>query len=269
METVIYFYTGTGNSLWAARQLASLLGGAELVPMTKPYEKRVAKRVGLVFPVHMWGVPGAVLGFISRLDLPPDAYCFAAAVNAGEVSNTLIQLEKQLKKRGIRLSAGIDIVMPSNYVPWGGPGPDEELQKICAKAGTAVKEAAEYIASGKSGRMDKGPLWQRIVYTLIYHSAFKWVNYMDKNFWADDKCNSCGICEKVCPAKNITLVNGRPVWNKKCQQCLACIQWCPVASIQYGKKTPLYPRYHHKSVNTADMSAIAAGDPEGRFKNTR
>ena len=60
---------------------------------------------------------------------------------------------------------------------------------------------------------------------------------MDKSFWADNKCDHCGICKRVCPADNIEIKEGKPVWNHKCEQCLACIQWCPKQAIQYGKKT--------------------------------
>ncbi len=253
MNTIIYYYTGTGNSLWTARLLAAELGDTSIIPMAGNHKPEKAQRVGFVFPVHMWGVPGAIIKFLEKLEKTPDTYYFAAAVNAGEVSRTLIQLQEIFSAAGVKLSAGIDVVMPSNYVPWGGPGTDEQVKEITAKAEKAVKEAAAYIKAGNSGRIDKGPLWQRIVYTWIYKSSFKWIFQMDKGFRVDDKCNSCGICEKVCPAKNITMAGGKPVWNHKCEQCLACIQWCPVASIQYGKKTPMYPRYHQGTVKVADM----------------
>jgi len=256
MDNIIYFYTGTGNSLYAARYFAEYLGAAELHPMINGPREPAAKRVGLVFPVHMWGIPGAVLEFIEKLKPEPDVFYFAAAVNAGEVSRTLIQLKEVLAKKGIKLSAGFDIAMPSNYIPWGGPGTADEVKNILIKADYRLKEAAEYLKSGASGRIDKGPLWQRIVYTWLYKSAFKWVNYMDKSFWVDDKCNGCAVCEKICPAANITMENDRPKWNKKCQQCLACIQWCPKEAIQYGKKTPMYERYHNPSVKTAEMIKI-------------
>jgi Fe-S-cluster-containing hydrogenase component 2 len=261
MKTTIYIYSGTGNSLWVARQLAAEIGGAEVVPMISGKVEK-AQAVGFVFPVHMWGIPGRVLEFINKLEKPPDTYYFAAAVNAGEVSRTLIQLKEVLGKSGVKLSAGISVAMPSNYVPWGGPGTPEELKTIFAGAEKAVSEAAAYIKSGSSGRVDMGPLWQRIIYTMIYKSSIKWVHQMDKDFWVDNKCNSCAICEKVCPAKNINLASGKPIWNHKCHQCLACIQWCPAAAIQFGKKTPQYPRYHHPSIKVNDMINIAKVNPE-------
>lgn len=253
MNTIIYWYSGTGNSLWTAKKFAEKIGETELVPMAAEEVVRNAERIGFIFPVHMWGVPYAVVEFIKKITKTPDKYYFAAAVNAGEVSRTLIQLDEILKKEGVKLSAGFDVPMVSNYIPWGGPGTKEEISSIMKSAESAINSAADYIKAGSSGRIDKGPLWQRIIYTAIYKSAIKYVPVMDKSFWADEKCNGCGICGKICPAENITFTDNRPVWNHKCQQCFACIQWCPKQAIQFGKKTSKYERYHNPEIKLADL----------------
>jgi Pyruvate/2-oxoacid:ferredoxin oxidoreductase delta subunit len=256
MKTIIFYYTGTGNSLWSARLLAEQLGNAEIQPLHLVDARLAALNadaVGLVFPVHMWGVPLPVIRFLKKLELKPDVYCFALAVNAGQVSRTLIQLQELLAAQGKKLAAGFNIVLPSNYIPWGGPGPLERRQALFAAARKKIKEAGNYIAARRSGLIEKGPLWQRITFTAIYKMTFKQIKKMDKNFWADDKCNSCDICVKACPAKNIVLEAGKPVWQHHCEQCLACIQWCPQESIQYGKKTPAYERYHHPEIQLSDM----------------
>ena len=255
MKTLIFYYTGTGNSLWSARLLAEGLADAKLCPMKHADTLAVgdADAVGFVFPVHMWGVPGPVMQFIEKLSLRPRVYLFALAVNAGQVSRTLIQLRGILAGRGLKLSAGFSIVLPSNYIPWGGPGPVARQNVRFDSARTKIAEAAACISGRKSGSIEKGPLWQRIVFTTIYKMTFKQVHKMDKDFWCDDKCNACGVCAQVCPAQNIELQEGKPVWQHHCEQCLACIQWCPQESIQFGKKTPTYERYHHPEVQLKDM----------------
>jgi flavodoxin len=35
MDATIFYYTGTGNSLWVARTIADELGGADLIPIAK------------------------------------------------------------------------------------------------------------------------------------------------------------------------------------------------------------------------------------------
>mgnify|MGYP001600072253 CR=1 FL=1 len=63
MKTRLYVYTGTGNSLWVARQLASELKKATIAFM--PYPKKPfkvqAEAVGIIFPVHIWGLPSRVI----------------------------------------------------------------------------------------------------------------------------------------------------------------------------------------------------------------
>jgi ferredoxin len=255
MKTVIFYYSGTGNSLWSARLLAEKLGAVKLLPMkgADALAAGDAAAVGFVFPVHVWGLPLPVMKFIEKQALKPGTYIFALAVNAGQVSRTLLQLRGVLSARGLNLSAGYSIVLPSNYIPWGGPGPLERQQARFESARARLLAAAACIANRESGPVDKGPLWQRIVFTAIYKMTLKQVHTMDKDFWCDDKCNSCEICVRVCPAGNIEMKKGRPAWKHNCEQCLACIQWCPQQSIQFGKKTPAYERYHHPEITLQDM----------------
>lgn len=255
MKTAIFYYSGTGNSLWSARLLAEKLGHATLRRMTGADALAAgdAETVGFVFPVHMWGIPGPVVQFIDKLALRPETYLFALAVNAGQVARTLVQLQELLAKRGGKLAAGFDIVLPSNYIPWGGPGPGERREARIAAARVKLEQAAACIANLETGTVEMGPLWQRLLFTAIYRASFNQVPKMDKDFWCDDRCNSCGICVRICPAQNIELKKGRPTWRHHCEQCLACIQWCPQQSIQFGKKTPGVERYHHPEIVLSDM----------------
>jgi ferredoxin len=255
MKTVIFYYSGTGNSLWLARLLATKLDGATLCPMKHADSLAAgdAEAVGFIFPVHVWGMPVPVVRFLEKLALKPETYLFALAVNAGQVSRTLVQLREMLAGRGLKLAAGYSIILPSNYIPWGGAAPAQKQQELFAGARAKLQAAAACIADREAGPIEKGPLWQRVVFTAIYKLTFQQVHKMDKDFWCDDKCNSCEICVRVCPARNISLAEGRPVWHHECEQCLACIQWCPQESIQFGKKTPGYGRYHHPEIKLKDM----------------
>lgn len=256
MKTVIYYYTGTGNSLWTARLFRKQMKNAKVFSMIDPKfeaELKKADAVGLVFPVHMWGVPNLALQFIKNLENYTDKYYFAVAVNAGQVSRTLIQLKNTMRSLRLTLSAGFDIVLPSNYIPWGGPGPEAERKKQFREAEDKIKKAVELLLKKQTMQVEKGPLWQRIIFTALYILTYNMIPKMDKDFWIDDKCNSCGICEKICPVKNIILSARKPVWQHHCEQCLACIQWCPQESIQLGKKTPQYERYHHPDIKIKDM----------------
>lgn len=76
---------------------------------------------------------------------------------------------------------------------------------------------------------------------------------MEHGFWCNKQCNGCGICSKVCPIKNIMMVEGRPMWQHHCEQCFACLQWCPKEAVQFRKGTAYGKRYHHPKVKLSDM----------------
>jgi len=46
-------------------------------------------------------------------------------------------------------------------------------------------------------------------------------------------CIACGLCERVCPEKAITLVNNLPVVDySKCKGCFLCVEKCPTKVIK-------------------------------------
>lgn len=258
MRTDLFYYTGTGNSLWVARTLAKELGDTGIFPISKVSGDgpgRGAEAVGIIFPVHIWGVPRRVIAFAEGLRKDPARYHFAVAVNAGQVAATLLQLQKIMKTGGLVLSSGFEIAMPSNYIPWGGPGPKEKQSERIAAAREKIGRIAAIVAKREQRPVEKGPLWQNILLTGFNRLSFSRVPAMDKGFWVDEKCNACGVCKAVCPCGNIALVEGRPSWLHHCEQCLACLQWCPQEAIQFGKKTPRYERYRHPEVTLKDILA--------------
>jgi ferredoxin len=255
MKTRLYVYTGTGNSLWVARQLAGELKKTAIAFM--PYPKKPlqaqAEAVGIIFPVHIWGLPGRVIQFVNYLKVKPSTYLFAVAVNAGQPAATLLQLQRLMASRGLSLSLGYSIVLPSNYIPWGGPGPIDKQQKRFKEARAKVKTIAGKVHRQERSKVERGSWWQNILFSLLYKLSFRQVPHMDKKFCVDAKCNSCGICARVCPAGNIEMAKGKPVWLHCCEQCFACLQWCPQEALQYGEKTVRYQRYHHPEVRLKDM----------------
>ena len=71
---MIFYFSGTGNSAWVARQLAEgqneeLLSIAMEIDRNKAYKLKEGEKVGFVFPVYAWGPPKIVLRFIHQLKL--------------------------------------------------------------------------------------------------------------------------------------------------------------------------------------------------------
>jgi ferredoxin len=258
METTIYFYTGTGNSLWTARKLAELCANTELIPMPRAAEGEIhtdARRVGIIFPVHIWGLPEPVVRFVQRIEADPSKYYFALAVNAGQVAATLLQLRALMLQKGLPLHSGFSINLPTNYIPWGGAIAEEKQQKLFDNARTKINLISQIVLTQKEQAPEQGPFWQNFFLSALYRLSLSKVPKMDKSFFADEKCTGCKICEKICPAHNITVTGPKPVWQHHCEQCFACLQWCPEEAIQYGKNTAAKKRYHHPEIKLSDMLA--------------
>ncbi|MGD0277916.1 MAG: EFR1 family ferrodoxin [Smithella sp.] len=259
METTIYLYTGTGNSLWTAKKLSAALKNTELIPVTLTGRDRInpdSKNVGFIFPVHIWGIPSRIVDFLNRLEADSAKYYFAVAVNAGQVAATLIQLKNILQEKNIKLSSGFSICMPSNYIPWGGAIALEKQHKKFNEALDKIGRIASSIRAKEEKEPEKGPAWQNIFFSAIYRLSRSHVPQMDKSFSADEKCTGCRICEKICPAQNILIIDGKPIWQHHCEQCFACLQWCPEETIQYGRSTAKKKRYHHPEITLKDMLAF-------------
>jgi len=259
MKTVIFFYTGTGNSLWTAKQLAALLGDSQLQSIASITDDVVhveSENIGVVFPVHMWGLPRRIIDFVNRLNPDRSKYYFALAVNAHQPADTLPQLQRLMSIHGLTLSAGYSIILPSNYIPWSDAAPAERIEELNRRAREKIVRAAEVIKRQDVQPIERGPLWQKVLFSKgMYTLAFPHISEMDKDFWVTEACNACRICEKICPAGNIDIREGKPIWLHHCEQCLACIQWCPRAAIQFGKSTIHRTRYHHPEVKLTEMLA--------------
>ena len=261
METTIYYFTSTGNSLETARLIGQKLGNTTIVsiPSIVNSEEIVCttERIGFVFPVYMFGLPLIVKRFVEKLRTAnKNAYIFATATCGGNLGIALSQIQTILQKNGLDLTAGFMVKMPGNYTPlYSGPE-HKTLVKLIAAAGNKTNQIANQIIKQEKV-MAKGSALFRILGRLMHKNIAKEIPIMSKKFTVRNTCKSCGICERVCPTKNIHLQNGKPNWLQRCEHCLACLQWCPNNAIQWGNKTAGRRRYHHPAINIRDIEQAA------------
>lgn len=257
MKTQIFYFSGTGNSLVVARDLAKRLGDTELTDIARETTRNVettAERIGIVFPVYMFGLPLIVGRFCKRFTVKGNPYIFAVATCGGTPGAALAHVGHALKERGLSLDAGFVVKMPGNYTPLYGAPPEAKQQELFGAEKTKVEEIAEAVAAGNTGILEKSNV---VVNTLLsgflYRAGAARIPMSDHKFRVDENCNGCGLCEKVCPVRNIRMAAGLPTWLHHCEQCLACLQWCPREAIQIGKSTVGRKRYHHPAVKAADF----------------
>lgn len=253
MKNRIYFFTGTGNSLNAAKNIAEALPDCELVAICKDTPLEVpagCERIGFVFPDYAGGLPKMVEDFIHNMKLPNqgDTYVFAVATYGGNAGGVIAQAGEQLKRRNWQLHYGATILSYPNAVTLY---PMVKLVGFFTRrARRSTKRVAEKIVSK-----------QRTTIPVLKESAQKrHENFMarihdsDSGYQVNDDCISCGICAGVCPAKNITINDGKPIFHHQCECCMACIQHCPKRAINYKNKTQKRRRYTHPDVGHQTIS---------------
>ena len=257
MPTIIYYFTGTGNSLKCARDIADGLGDTTLVPMQTVCEKKVlpeADCIGLVYPIYAWGLPQAVKRFIKRLSgKNKGRYIFAVATSGGRVAGALVLARKKLRARGLRLSAGFSVVMPTNMILMHETS-EAKQKRLFESMKTKVSEIVSAVRSHEYRKVEMSSLSDRILRTsIIYRFASPIFSQMDRLFRTDQSCTGCGLCSRVCHAHNIEMQNGSPKWKHHCEMCLSCLNLCPNQAIQCGKMTEGKQRYKNPYVDVKDL----------------
>lgn len=276
---MIFYFSGTGNTKWAASKLASathedLISIAPYMraddsshTLAEPFILKENERLGFVFPVHGWRVPKLVREFIGRMKVQraesdaagslPFAYCVCTAGDSIGLTienlNQTISQNPSLQALGItEVSSSYSLIMPESYVGLPFMDVDPKEKEIWKKSKSAQELAVicEEIFDRKEGvsRLVKGPIpW---FFTKVVGGFFENVLITDKRFHVEkDKCVKCGICANVCPVDDIKGGHGEyPEWlhHKDCLTCFTCYHHCPHHAIEFGKQTQKKGQYYFK-----------------------
>ena len=121
MKNRIYFFTGTGNSLQAAKTIASAINECEIVAITKNTSLQLPddyERIGFVFPNYAGGPPKMVAKFINNMQMPKSTtpYLFTVITYGGFSGTVLARAEKLLEQKGQSFNYGESIRSYPNLV---------------------------------------------------------------------------------------------------------------------------------------------------------
>ncbi|MFH0967430.1 MAG: EFR1 family ferrodoxin [Methanobacteriota archaeon] len=259
MKTTIYYFSGTGNSLVAARKIAGLLGDAELIPIATLRQSgtitALSGRIGIICPVYDMGIPVIVRDFLQNLVVDKSTYLFAILTLGGQGAAALKLINTCLREKNKRvLSAGFLVKMPGNFPPVGVPPTGKKRDTILASAEKELDRIGEHILKKKENSIGFTP-FSSLLQSLLYGSFSKGVHSLDEKFTVSEACTSCGTCASVCPTGNITIIDGRPVWNHQCELCCGCLNFCPVEAINLHMMlgTKGRGRYHHPDITVSDL----------------
>ena len=234
----IFFFSGSGNTEHVANLVSSSLSKnfeVTLINIDNVMRKDESfdddfVKAGLIYPVHALNAPKNVIRFLKEHLPEGKNRPFFIVKSPGDPffnGGATYELRKILSKKSYEIMQEETIVMPANVFMGYR---DEFIRKILLFAQKRVEKLCEKIVSNRV-LLHRNPLWLRFSTWIFSRLESLGSPIFGKDLKVSKKCNSCGLCEKICPTGNIKLVNGKPKFGWKCIICMRCIYKCPQDAI--------------------------------------
>lgn len=251
MGNVIYYFTGTGNSLQLAEDIAAELGDCRIINIADAVRENseitafvTAERIGFIFPVYFYGLPRIAHTFFRKLKIAGNTYLFCIANCGGANGRFHNQVKHYLKAKGHSLNAGFTILMPDNYIILYNTLGEVIENELTSKAKHQITDIAEIVRRKKTVEAKiVGSFFLQLFGWPINRYFLNSLSGRGKRFKVAGNCIGCGKCARACSVKNISMQDKKPVWNNDCEFCLACIHSCPIQAINYKNNTQKRGRY--------------------------
>ncbi len=245
---MILYYSGTGNSEYAAKRIAKRINDETLDLFEKIRSSDFSPMYGnrpwvVVVPTYAWRIPRIVQEWLEKTSFIGCDEIYFVMTCGGSIGNAGKYLEELCDRKKLNYMGCRAITMPENYIAMFTTPKMEEAMKIIGQAEGVIEEAAFIIRSGRTFAKPS-VTFQDKVNSGIVNDIFYPMFVHAKKFYATDACISCGKCVNVCPMNNISLKNKKPLWGKNCTHCMACICRCPSEAIEYGKHSRGLTRYY-------------------------
>lgn len=248
---MIFYFTGTGNSLYAAKTLDEEVLSIPQIMNSEPLDF-TAQKIGVVCPVYGHEMPAMVKDFLRKATLHTD-YLYVVLTYGKRHANAVELAQRVLKESGKNADYITTLLMVDNFLPVFDMNEEMKLDKQVdgqlakIKADISAKKKSIQTVTLKDQEAHNGYL------ALVKNEPETvWANFM-----VTDDCIGCGICTKVCPAGCIHLDNQKAINNhENCQACYACIHACPKQAIRLTipEKNP-NARYRNPHITLCEIVA--------------
>ncbi|MDO5517389.1 MAG: EFR1 family ferrodoxin [Clostridium sp.] len=254
----IFFNTSTGNCLYVAKKMKSHFENCELLSMAQELKNENfnidGDLIGFIYPIHCTGVPLVVYDFLNKVKVNKNSYVFAIGVSGGGKADTAFYQTEELIGR--KLDSVLEVRYISNYTRSGRNPTEERAKEAIQKYDYKIEQFAEAVKNQEKSAAD----FRGGIGSIVYKIFKDLLKDKDKKFNVNDKCISCGMCEKICPVDNIVLEGGKPKWNGNCTDCMGCINICPKEAINIGKSTIKKNRYRNPYISSNELISYVGED---------
>lgn len=262
---MIFYFSATGNSKWAAQYVAEELGEElRFIPDEMATEMRYTLRtgepLGFIIPIHGWRPPILVRRFLDccHFSFESRPYTYLIYTAGDSIGRAAELMEADLARHRLSLDARLSLIMPESYVGLPFMDVDKPAREHDKKteAGRQLAQFTQEVLrpriSGVS-QLVKGPLPG--LFSGLIGGFFLRHLVSDKRFRVcQASCRQCGLCARVCPVGNIDGGSGRyPTWQHsgKCLTCFACYHYCPSRAISFGRATQHKGQYYYQKSHYA------------------
>jgi ferredoxin/flavodoxin len=242
----IYYFSGTGNSLWSARKIAQIMGGELFNIGAEAHKESItveADAVVIVFPSYAYGLPLMVRRFV-KAAVFKTPYLAALVTYGSSPGGTLGAFRRLLKKKGIGALFFGRIPAVENYLAMFGPPKARTLERRVLAQEQATEEAARCIIERRENRVNTFCPFSALVSWLFSLG----VKLFYRHYRLSADCNGCGVCAKICPASAIVMRDSRPLFTSQCEHCQGCVDICPLRAIRFGRVKWGSPGYCHPHI---------------------
>lgn len=248
---MILYFTGTGNSRYAAERIADIIGDEtlDIAARIKNSDTSAVNAERLVFavPTYAWRIPKVVESWINSAEFIGAKRAWFVMTCGGEIGDADKYIRRLCERKGFEYMGVAQIVMPENYIAMFSVPAKDEAQRIIRAAEPAIDAAARRIADGAAFDPPRRNAYDRLMSSAV-NPVFYLMGVRAYPFRTDGKCNGCGKCVRICPLNNITLKGGKPSWGRDCTHCMACISYCPREAIEFGRHSVGKPRYRCEDI---------------------
>ncbi len=244
----IFYFTSTGNSLALAKQFDCELYSIPQLLKNNGHLSFEDDAIGFIFPTHAFSVPKLVLDFLNQVTLK-SSYIFVITANEGGTAGALSQFINEAKKNHIKISYTNSLTTVGNYLPFGAMENNNTISNL-QKAEAATKVLVRDITERKEELNGRSPILGGISPGLSKLFT-KFSKETATSFLVESHCTMCGSCAKVCPSKNITLLDNVN-FSSHCISCYGCTHNCPQNAIRV-KNEKSKARYRNKEVTLNEI----------------
>jgi len=232
----IVYFSGTGGTRKVAETFFKIFKDRGIATNLIEYNKKEYKDIEcnmliVLYPIYAFNAPIPIFEFLDSLPKVKDIYATVISVSGGgEITpnrGCRYRVIKELGKKGFRVVYEEMIVMPANCYKIS----DDLFKCLLNVMPKKVNRIVNDLLSGIVRRIKPG-LFNVVCAYIVGNMLSKYgCKSFAKGLTTKDTCNKCGLCVKICPRDNISMVNNKIIFGEDCVLCMRCIYACPNKAI--------------------------------------